>query len=83
MHMKLPIERTIDDLGRVILPRELREELGWNAGDKLTIYRTELDLNTNNKPSIHRTNNAIIMELSDNCQGLNIALCDNLEPTPH
>ena len=43
--MNLPIERTIDDLGRIVLPRELRKELGWGVGDKLSISRTDNTIN--------------------------------------
>jgi len=27
----------IDDLGRVLLPKELRNELGWDTGDTLSL----------------------------------------------
>lgn len=32
------ITRKVDDLGRVVLPSELRESLGINTQDKLEIY---------------------------------------------
>ena len=28
---------TIDELGRIILPKELRESIGWRVGDKIEI----------------------------------------------
>jgi len=31
--------KTIDDLGRVIIPNGLREELGWNIRDEIEIYK--------------------------------------------
>jgi len=30
--------RTVDDLGRIILPKEVREAKSWNKDDKLTFY---------------------------------------------
>jgi AbrB family looped-hinge helix DNA binding protein len=29
--------RRIDDLGRVVIPKEIRRELGWSAGEALDI----------------------------------------------
>jgi len=29
----------IDDLGRVLLPRELRKDVGWDIGDILYLHR--------------------------------------------
>jgi len=31
--------RIIDDLWRIVLPSELREELGWDARDVIELYR--------------------------------------------
>jgi len=30
--------RTIDELGRIVLPSELRKEPGWDTGDKVAAY---------------------------------------------
>ena len=30
-------ERTIDDLGRIIVPKDIRDDLGWKPGDKLSM----------------------------------------------
>ena len=30
--------RAIDPLGRVVIPKELRDALDWNAGDPISIY---------------------------------------------
>jgi transcriptional pleiotropic regulator of transition state genes len=30
--------RTIDELGRVVLPVELRKKLGWNEKDEISVY---------------------------------------------
>jgi len=30
--------RTVDDLGRIILPKEVREVKGWKKDDKITFY---------------------------------------------
>ena len=27
--------RTIDELGRIVVPKELREAMGWKEGDKI------------------------------------------------
>jgi len=37
--MEAKFTRTIDDMGRVIVPKELREELGWNERDVIELYR--------------------------------------------
>ena len=34
---ELDKERTIDDLGRVIVPKEIRDAIGWKTGDKLLV----------------------------------------------
>jgi len=31
--------QSIDDLGRIVLPSELREELGWNVRDVIELCR--------------------------------------------
>ena len=31
--------RTIDDLGRIVIPTDLREELGWNLRDEIEFYK--------------------------------------------
>ena len=30
--------RTIDELGRIVLPSELRKEPGWDTDDKVAVY---------------------------------------------
>jgi len=30
--------RTIDELGRILLPNELRAKYGWDEGDTLALY---------------------------------------------
>jgi len=30
--------RKIDELGRIVLPSQLRKELGWSAGDSVVVY---------------------------------------------
>ncbi|MCL2049415.1 MAG: AbrB/MazE/SpoVT family DNA-binding domain-containing protein [Defluviitaleaceae bacterium] len=44
------ITRTIDELGRIVLPHELRKMKGWEIGDQL---------------SISVTDNAIILTMSE------------------
>jgi transcriptional pleiotropic regulator of transition state genes len=42
MNMKFTgIIRPLDDTGRVVFPKEIREMLNWSKGDKLEIYTTE------------------------------------------
>jgi len=36
--------RTIDDLGRVILPKEVRQAKGWKKGDAITFYNINGDI---------------------------------------
>ena len=36
--MELVAERTIDELGRVIVPKEARQAMGWDKGTKIAIY---------------------------------------------
>jgi len=31
--------QTIDDLGRIVIPSELREELGWDVRDVVELYK--------------------------------------------
>ena len=39
--MKRSIKREIDDLGRITVPADFREELGIEAGDALEVYMEE------------------------------------------
>jgi len=36
--MKTLGTRTIDELGRIILPKEIRQSKDWATGDKITFY---------------------------------------------
>ena len=36
--MELAAVRTIDELGRIILPKEARQAKGWGEGTKIAIY---------------------------------------------
>jgi len=36
--MELIAVRTIDELGRIIVPKEARQAKGWDEGTKLAIY---------------------------------------------
>jgi len=33
--------RRVDELGRVVIPREIRETLGWQARDEVSFHITE------------------------------------------
>jgi len=35
------ITRTLDELGRIVIPREIREKLGWSEKDTFTFHCTE------------------------------------------
>ena len=37
-NMKLINTRTLDELGRIIIPTEIRAKLGWGAGDTFDMY---------------------------------------------
>ncbi|MCL2362111.1 MAG: AbrB/MazE/SpoVT family DNA-binding domain-containing protein [Defluviitaleaceae bacterium] len=36
--MTLDYTRKIDDLGRIVIPDNLRQNLGWQIGDTLSLY---------------------------------------------
>lgn len=39
--MKRSVTRRLDDLGRIVIPSDFREELGMEPGEKLEIYIEE------------------------------------------
>ena len=39
--MKRSVTRKIDELGRVVIPSDFREELGMEPGEKIEIYIEE------------------------------------------
>ena len=43
--------RTIDELGRILLPNELRAKYGWDTGDTLALYYVD--------------NNTLMLQLSE------------------
>ena len=49
--MEIYANRTIDDLGRVVLPKEFRSKYGWGEGATVAIYQA---------------NGVLIMELAKN-----------------
>ena len=32
---------TVDELGRILLPRKIRETLGWKESDRLAMYKLD------------------------------------------
>ena len=42
--------RTIDDLGRIVIPQDIREAQGWDAGTKIEITICEADSITMGRP---------------------------------
>ena len=51
VHMERMGSRTIDELGRILLPNELRTKYGWDAGDTLALYYVD--------------NNTLMLQLSE------------------
>ena len=51
VHMERMGSRTIDELGRILLPNELRAKYGWDAGDTLALYYVD--------------NNTLMLQLSE------------------
>ncbi|MCL2362712.1 MAG: AbrB/MazE/SpoVT family DNA-binding domain-containing protein [Defluviitaleaceae bacterium] len=39
--MTLDYTRKIDELGRIVIPQSLRQTLGWEMGDTLSLYCTD------------------------------------------
>ena len=35
--------RKVDELGRIVLPSEVRSKLGWGTGDSVSLYYVESD----------------------------------------
>jgi len=44
--MEIKFSSKIDDLGRILFPKELRQRLGWNRGDIVSITHAEETANT-------------------------------------
>ena len=62
--MEQPTVKTIDELGRVILPGKLMQKLGWGQGDELTFSNTS---------------RAIVLSLSRRHEGPRCVICKKLE----
>jgi len=56
---------TIDDLGRIILPKELRQKQKWVTGDKLSFNLTE--------------DGTVIMKLTEKCPEPKCVICAKAE----
>ena len=57
------IVRKIDELGRIVLPNEVRKALGWDVGDSLAVsYDTQ--------------DNQLILTFHEKRQGMNCAFCE-------
>lgn len=37
----IPVTRQIDSVGRVVIPKEIREDFNMEIGDKITFYKTK------------------------------------------
>jgi len=56
--------KMIDDLGRILLPREIREKFGWEAKDTLDMYYVD--------------SNTLMLRLAEKYQGDNV--CSSEQP---
>jgi len=36
--MEFVVDRAIDELGRIVVPKELRQAKGWKKGDRVAFY---------------------------------------------
>ena len=63
--MELLISRKIDELGRITLPSELRNKLGWETGDELALY------------SVDR--NTMLVQLTEKASGPSCVICKKPE----
>lgn len=57
--------RTIDELGRIVLPMEVRKKLGWEMNDKLSISYAD--------------NNSVVLQLSEKYPGARCVFCGATE----
>ena len=69
------IVRRIDDLGRVVIPKEIRRTLRIREGDPLEIY-TDTNGEVIFKKNIHQSENFLILHL--NMQRLFLKFQENL-----
>jgi len=65
--MKLINTRTLDDLGRIVIPTEIRAKLGWGAGDTFDMYYVD--------------GNTIMLQLAEKCATPTCLLCGVSEVT--
>jgi len=42
-NMERICERKVDELGRIVLPSEVRSKLGWGTGDSVSLYYVDDD----------------------------------------
>jgi AbrB family looped-hinge helix DNA binding protein len=54
------VTRTLDELGRIVIPKEIRAKLGWGERDTFTFHCTD--------------NGTLTLQLAEKYQGKNIAL---------
>ena len=55
-NMESTITRTLDELGRIVIPKEIRAKLGWGEKDTFTSHCTE--------------NNTLTLQLADKYQAV-------------
>ena len=63
--MELLTTKKIDELGRIRLPEKSRKEMGWSAGDTVSVY--QMDKNT------------LILQLSEKCLEPKCVICRRAE----
>jgi len=59
--------RTIDELGRVVLPSELRKKYNWGVGDSLSLYYVD--------------SNTLMLQLAEKYPGQKCVFCGTTEAT--
>ena len=57
--------RTIDELGRIVLPSEIRAKFGWGERDKLNLYYVD--------------NNTLMLQLVEKYPGAKCVFCGTTE----
>ena len=64
-HMQPMGTRAIDELGRIVLPSELRAKFGWGEKDKVTMYYVD--------------NNTLMLQLAEKYPGQKCVFCGDTE----
>ena len=63
--METPVLRAIDELGRIVLPIEVRRKCGWDSRDTLSIFYAD--------------NNTVVLQLAEKSPGPRCVFCGATE----